>query len=80
MSVAAMENEYRVTTAKMAKTKITRIGQVIRKANEGITDLQNLKDQMDVILARNLERANDVNEMKDLFGQMDKVFDKMEHL
>lgn len=80
MSVASMQNEHRAATAKMAKTKITRIDQVIRKANEGCTELNNIKDQMNVLIGRNLDRANDVNEMKDLFGQMDKVFDKMEHL
>lgn len=75
-----MEAEHRAKAVKTAQVKINRINQVVRKAKDGISDLDNIKDQMQVLIDRKCDRANDVNEMKDLFVQMDAILDKMEHL
>ncbi len=80
MSQIAMEAEHRAKAVKTAQVKINRINQVVRKAKDGISDLDNIKDQMQVLIDRKCDRANDVNEMKDLFAQMDTILDKMEHL
>ncbi len=80
MSQVVMEAEYRAKAVKTAQVKINRINQIVRKAKEGISDLDNIKDQMQVLIDRECNRANDINEMKDLFAQMDKALDRMEHL
>ena len=70
----------RESYVKVAGTKIRRIDQITRRAEDLIGKINGVKDQINVLIGRNLSEANDINELKDLFKEMDKIRDSMENL
>lgn len=66
------------TTVRVGKTVITRIDQISRKMTDLLADMKNVREQIEVILIRGATRPNDVRELKDLYGQMDKIKERLE--